>query len=202
MFYFVLWLSLATSIINGLPIDINPNNANNITFKLNLPNNEVVEVGLTFKMLTYTHLETPNTNTSSSSSTTESSDDQNSVTEAPTLEKNLVTVGEAIEAFRQKLLRKEADIGGVIESSEIFYRHFRFEFTDQLNQKELRVRCSYLSDFENRRLNIDCLQYHEVGAERLLSSGEIEVFDPTSHHSDVEIINMNALKQTYNMDIF
>lgn len=107
----------------------------------------------------------------------------------------LVTVDEAIESFRQTLIKKELEIAGIIESKEPFYRHFKLEFP---NNVEIPIRCTYDSDFLNKRLSITCYEFREIGEDRLLSNGE---FETSSYLYTPEFLSMMDMKQTYSMTI-
>lgn len=108
---------------------------------------------------------------------------------------------EAIEGFRRDLIKKEMEIAGIIESNHIFYRHFMLEFSDTL---QIAIRCTYDSNYEQRSLQITCYEYHEYETERILSNGEIETikkYEP-DYKTDVEILDLKSMKQTYRMNIF
>ncbi|KNC33306.1 hypothetical protein FF38_06083 [Lucilia cuprina] len=60
------------------------------------------------------------------------------------------TINDAIEAFRKDLIEKEINIGGIIESSTVFFRHFNLKY----DNCEIRLRCSYYSNYQYRKLNI------------------------------------------------
>lgn len=68
------------------------------------------------------------------------------------------TINEAIEAFRKDLVEKEINIGGIIESPSVFYRHFNLKY----DNCEIRLRCSYYSNYQYRKLNIYCFEYNSV----------------------------------------
>lgn len=181
---------LSYYIAASAPVDIDPNSVKNISFTLNLPNNDSVVVDLSFRMLTYSHLKPSNT-----FNTTE----ENVTIKASIPEPNFVSVGDFIEKFRQNLIKKEEEIGGIIESPLVFYRHFKLVGNDL--KTALNLRCSYDSTYERRILQIDCLQFQETANERFLSNGEIETFDPNAPYSNSEIINISDLKQTFKMEI-
>lgn len=182
-----------------------------LTFNLQLPNNDIVEVGLSFRLLTqsvYSAVTTtvaPTTvgqSTDTTTSTTVGNDYQDGDMQKdmenlhPT--SKFITVEEAIESFRKDLIKKEIDIAGIIESKEIFYRHFKLEFN---SNKSITIRCTYDSDYEMRTLRITCYEYHEFESERILSNGEVEYFTQydESHKPSVEVIKADSIKQTYHM---
>lgn len=74
------------------------------------------------------------------------------------------------------------------------------EFLDDIH---LAIRCTYDSDYGRRTLRITCYEYHEYETERILSNGEVEIFkkhDP-DYKTDVEILDLKSMKQTYKMAI-
>lgn len=181
--------------ISSIPLALNAAGLNQsaLDFALQLPNKDVIQVGLTFRLLTY-----PPTNY-------DNYDDNQTVFPTSTIsamniiKPQFVTVEEAIEGFRKDLIKKEMDIAGIIESSSRFYRHFKLEFDDD----EITIRCEYDSDYENRKLNISCYEYHEFETERILANGEVEYVKQflTDVKSDVERVDLRKMKQTYNMEI-
>lgn len=195
-------------LVHGVPINLvslGADNTGNLDFNLQMPNKDIVQVGIFFKLLTVT---AENNGTITTEPTTETSlgDDGEihltTTTAATTTEpeKKYVTVTEAIEGFRQNLIKQEMDIAGVIESEHIFYRHFKLEFDDD---KSLAIRCTYDSNYRARALQITCYEYHEFEAERILSNGEVEYIrqhDP-DYKTDIEFINLRGMKQTYEMVI-
>lgn len=196
-----LVLQLLTAVaINAVPVNIplGHDNVGTLNFNLELPNNDTVEIGLSFKLLT--------TTTDSASRDSVGADvdkvaaSTTTMTPLEVLDKNFVSVEEAIEGFRQNLIKKEMEIAGIIESTNVFYRHFMLEFSDDVH---VAIRCTYDSDYEQRLLRITCYEYHEYETERILSNGEVEIIkkhDP-GYKSDVEILNLKSMKQTYKMDI-
>lgn len=192
-----------------LPVDINLQQANitdNLSFSLSLPNNDTVQIGLSFRLLTFTNgTNLLNTTTTTTDTTSFQNDASVTSTTARTVntileEKKIVTVEEAIESFRQDLIKKETEISGIIQSKDVFYRHFKLEFDED---KALTVRCSYDSNYNLRTLSIKCYEYHEYETERVLSNGEVEIFmkEDLAYKSDVELLNFKSLKQSYHMNI-
>ena len=166
-----------------IPLNLDDKNSGQLKFDVQLPNNDTVRIGLTFKLLTVSDTKNDTTTTTEKSP-----------------EKKIVTVEEAIEGFRQELIRKENEIAGFFESKDVFYRHFKLEFDDD---KILKIRCTYDSNYEARSLNISCYEYHEFETERILSNGEVELIkqnDP-NYKSDVEFVDLKTMKQTYKMTI-
>lgn len=108
----------------------------------------------------------------------------------------IMTVEEAIEAFRQHLIQKEIEIAGIIESDHPFYRHFNLEYD---NDSEIPIRCTYDANYEERALKISCYEYRQYGTERIFSSGEFAKTEAMT--SSPEYINVRNMKQTYNMTI-
>lgn len=108
----------------------------------------------------------------------------------------IMTVEEAIEAFRQHLIQKEMEIAGIIESNHAFYRHFNLEYD---NGTEIPIRCTYEAKFTERSLKISCYEYRQYGSERIFSNGEIAKTEAMTSSS--EYINVKSLKQTYSMTI-
>lgn len=170
-------------------------NNKNINFNLTLPNNDVIEVGLSFKLMTITNVQS-----SVNTTTTAPEDFEQNIEAINSVEQRYVTAEDAIEGFRQELIRKESEISGIIESKDVFYRHFKLEFD---GGKELTVRCSYNSFYEKQSLSISCYEYREYQTERVLANGEVEIInirDP-KYRSDVQLLDLKSMKQTYNMNI-
>lgn len=208
----------------AIPIDLNLKSdvTDDIDFNINLPNNDTVQIHLSFRLLKITNLTKTITTTTTTEPTTpvdtNTTHIQNDVfhyssTEngflnpkdtdveiIPPEEKKIVTLKEAIEAFRQDLIKKEKDIGGLIQSDHIFYRRFDIAFEQN---KSIKIRCAYDSNYQQRLLRISCFEYHEIEGERILSNGEVEYFtenDPTQT-SDIIYVDLNKMKQTLYMDI-
>lgn len=181
------------------PLDISDSNKN-INFNLTLPNNDIIEIGLSFKLMTFT-----NAQSNHSSNTTLVEDVEKSIAVISSeainpVERRYVTVEEAIEGFRLELIRRESEISGIIESKDVFYRHFKLEFDEN---KELTIRCTYNSFYAERSLNISCFEYREYKKERVLSNGVVEIVNvqEPEYQSDVELVDLKSMKQTYNMNI-
>lgn len=124
-------LSIASTI--PIPLTEYKNNQNNsVEFELTLPNNDVIKIDLSFNLLkasipwgdepwiSSNHITTSTTTTTSP--TTMRAEDQIYTT------REFFSVEEAIEAFRQDLIKKEMDIAGIIESEQPFYRHFKLAY--------------------------------------------------------------------------
>lgn len=126
------------------------------------------------------------------------------------------TIDDAIEAFRKDLIEKETNIGGIIESSNVFFRHFNLKY----DNCEIRIRCSYYSNFSYRKLNIYCFEYdteikkdlvylnayrrmdEQIARERKV--GEIEtspLFERSRNSINIRTINVNDYLQTLHMSI-
>lgn len=190
-------LSLFTAAINTAPVNIplGRDHVGTLNFNLELPNNDTVEIGLSFKLLT----------TTTTTTTFEGADDDDDIhlkttTPAVKLNDNFLSVDDVIEGFRLDLIKKEMEIAGIIESDHIFFRHFMLEFSDTI---QIAVRCTYDSDYEKHSLRITCYEYHEYETERILSNGEVEIIKKhePDYKTDVEILDLKSMKQTYKMDI-
>lgn len=214
MFSFLLFTicTIVPSFVLALPLPLginiqDLNTTDNLSFALNLPNNDTVTIGLSFQLLSYSpagilknNIEAVKQNNDSKSNVTIESTTTTITPKKNVLKRNIVTVEEAIENFRQDLIKKEIEISGIIQSKDIFYRHFKLEFDDD---QALTIRCSYDSNFNLRSLSIKCFEYHQYETERVLSNGEVEVFmkEDIEYKSDVEYIDFKTMKQTYSMNI-
>ena len=92
------------------------------------------------------------------------------------------------------------DIGGIIESSQQFYRHFNLEY----GNVDIPIRCAYVGVFEEKKLSINCLEYKEIESTRILSNGEIEkvrIEDPNYKPLKIAIIDVKDYVQTLHMVI-
>jgi len=82
-----------------------------------------------------------------------------------------VTVDEVIAFFQANLIEKEKHIGGILNATVPFYRHFNLQY----KESAISIRCLYKSNYEKKTLNIKCTQYIETTIiERLLANVEIE----------------------------
>uniref|UniRef100_A0A1A9VGX6 Uncharacterized protein n=1 Tax=Glossina austeni TaxID=7395 RepID=A0A1A9VGX6_GLOAU len=70
----------------------------------------------------------------------------------------LFTINDVIEAFKKDLIEKETNIGGIIESALVFHRHFNLKYENC----EIRVKCSYYSNYVYRKLNIYCFEFNDI----------------------------------------
>jgi len=68
------------------------------------------------------------------------------------------TIDEAVENFRRELIRKEANIGGIIDAPTVVCRYFKLRYLRSI----VNNRCSYHSDFKNKTLRIYCHHYNAV----------------------------------------
>jgi len=68
------------------------------------------------------------------------------------------TIDEAVENFRRELIRKEADIGGIIDAPTVVCRYFKLRYLRSI----VNIRCSYHSDFKNKTLRTYCHHYNAV----------------------------------------
>lgn len=180
----------------SLPIDLSENELKNTEFAIKLPNNDTVSIQLNFKLLKYSNDLNKNIEltTKAENKSNEEQEDFPPPISQP------FTVEQAIETFRQDLVKKEKNIAGIIESSAPFYRHFQLQYKDNI---KLRIRCTYDSNYLKRRLNISCFEYRQVEYERILSNGEIEVAseDDTTYRSDVTLINIQDYTHDLDMEI-
>lgn len=192
-----------------------------IEFNFTLPNNEVLKINISFVMLKtsevlqnrdiefdYDDYELHDyinvTPTNTTTTTTEESLSSTSSTPSSLLAddkiKPIITVDDAIEAFRKELITKEWNIGGYIESKNSFYRHFNLQYENV----EIPIRCTYQSIFKKQYLKISCFEYREIEQERILSNGEIEkvrVEDLSQQLQHIKITNVKNYTQTYKMTI-
>lgn len=188
----------ALSITSDPTIDLN---SKTVEFNLTLPNKDILKVNISFVMMKeseilenrddfYIKNETDDTDLSTSTTTIIPIES----------EEKYFTVDEAIEAFRKRLITKEADIGGILDAAEPFYRHFNLQYED-LN---IPIRCTYDSNYMLRQLKISCFEYREIEQERILSNGEIEkvrVQDLKKHLENIVITDIENYTQTYKMEI-
>lgn len=193
-------LSLLNAVIFSLPIDVKLNNENtgDAQFNVLLPSNETIQISLSVRLMK--HVPSPEYSTSAPAlSTTVLAGDSSHIDKADSVPQ-FVTVDEAIEIFRQDLISKEKNIGGIIYSDHIFYRHFKLEFGVG---EEITIRCSYNSERIKKTLKIDCLEYRDAVTERLLSNGEVEELKiaDTTYKSEYILLDLRSLKQTFNMNI-
>jgi len=80
-------------------------------------------------------------------------------------------VDEVIELFHANLIEKEKNIGGILNATAPFYRHFNLQY----KVSAISIRYLYKSNYEKKTLNIKCTQYIEPTIiERILANGEIE----------------------------
>lgn len=200
---FIILFTLFIPFIRSGPIPIkldeNQGNKGKLEFALQLPNNDTVQIDLSFHLLTISKT-LPTTPVNNSE---EEHNFATTTTEQPTTEKlepKYVTVAEAIETFRQDLIKKELEIAGIIESDHLFYRHFKLQFADNI---DLAIRCTYDSNYAKHSLNISCYEYHEFETERILSNGEVEIvkLQDLSYKTDVEFIDARHVTQMYKMEI-
>jgi len=60
------------------------------------------------------------------------------------------TIDEAVENFRRELIRKEEDIGGIIDAPTVFCRYFKLRYLRSI----VNIRCNYHSDFKKNITNL------------------------------------------------
>jgi len=68
------------------------------------------------------------------------------------------TPDEAIELFQTNLIEKERNVGGILNATAPFYRHFNLLY----KSSAISVRCLYKSNCEKKTLNIKSTQYFET----------------------------------------
>lgn len=229
---FFIHLSFSNPLHINLKVDeLSNKNNQSLKFYLNLPNNDTVEVGLSFRLLTVNESNYLKYGTAAAATTTATTqfpytttaeittaeydgnieslhdvmqnDFERAFEESDSIDEStykFITVEEAIESFRKDLIKKEIDIAGIIESKDKFYRHFKLEFEED---KFIKIRCTYDSNYAMRSLKISCYEYHEFESERILSNGEVEYFKQhdESFKSELRIIKSDNLQQTYHMNI-
>lgn len=180
----------------SLPIDLSENELKNTEFAIKLPNNDTVSIQLNFKLLKYSNDLNKNIELTTKAENKSNEEQEDS---PPPINQSF-TVEQAIETFRQDLVKKEKNIAGIIESSTPFYRHFQLQYKDNI---KLRIRCTYDSNYLKRRLNISCFEYRQVEYERILSNGEIEAVseDDTTYRSDITLINIQDYTHDLDMEI-
>ncbi|XP_055385843.1 uncharacterized protein LOC129614904 [Condylostylus longicornis] len=171
-------------------------------FNIVLPNNETIKVNLSVQFLKHVAESGATIATTTTKTTTTiniSSDSDNSL-KADSVPQ-FVSVEEAIQTFKNDLIAKEVAIGGIIQSAQVFYRHFRLEYGEG---EDIKIRCSYDSNFQEKTLKIDCQENIVTSAKRLTSSGELETyiaFNTDYQCSADTILDLRKIKQTYHMEI-
>lgn len=200
---FILYLSIVFANASPIPnIRLDESAYGATTFEILLANNETLKVNLSVQLLKHVLASGSTTTSTTITPILEKAKESNvdNLSKADTVPQ-YVTIEEAIEAFRQELIQKERAIGGLIQSIHIFYRHFRLEYGVN---KDIKVRCAYDSDFEDKTLKIDCHEYKIINAKRLSSAGELEnyvAFDTEYKSSEDTLLDLRNIKQTYNMEI-
>jgi len=94
--------------------------------------------------------------------------------------------------FQTNLIEKEKNIGGILNASAPFYRHFNLQY----ESSDISVRCLYNSNYEKNTFNIKCTQYFvRTIIERVLANGEIEqTVVEKSPDTQQDILNANINK--------
>jgi len=156
-----------------------------VEFNITLSNNELLKVNLSFEFMRQ-----PSTSAASAppptttikprewvelitvSSTPPPPTTTTTANDGDNVEDNIkVTVDEVIALFQANLIEKEKNIGGILNATIPFYRHFNLQY----KESTISIRCLYKSNYEQKILNIKCTQYIETTIiERLLANGEIE----------------------------
>lgn len=187
---------------NNIKIFINNNNTigeKNVQFNITLPNNDIIKVNISFEMLY------KNTSDKHNPTTTTTTYPINILpeitTESPIAVKSFTTQ-DAINAFTENLLKKESDIGGILNATAPFDRHFNLMY----KTISLPIRCTYISNYTAKTLKITCNEYVETQyIERLNSNGEIEIVKKEDNKRVEQIIinedDVNSYTQTYKMVI-
>lgn len=107
---------------------------------------------------------TSTTTTSTTTTTNRPINRGNVVTEGPLksfeesttkTETQYLTVRDAIDAFKKELVEKERQIGGLFETTDVFYRHFTLNYGHRI----MKIRCSYFVDMFTKHLTIYCLPW-------------------------------------------
>lgn len=162
---FVCALFVMAFIINGasagcVPMVFFPDGVDQqfANFNLTMPNSEVVNVDLKMKLLHPIK-----------SVQKRNFDEIYTTTSAPA--NTDLSLDDIIRAFKQNLMKSEYRIGGLIQSSEPFYRHFLLQFRNV----DVPIRCTYTPLFERQFLSIECYQYFTHDDERIYSNGDVEL---------------------------
>jgi len=161
-------------------------NTKSVEFNITLSNNEVLKVNLSLEFMrqpSSTPPPPPPTTkikpsewveliTESSTPTPPAAPPTSTANDEDNAEDNIkVTVDQVIELFQANLIEKEKNIGGILNATVPFYRHFNLQY----KESAISIRCLYKSNYEKRTLNIKCNQYIEtIIIERLLANGEVE----------------------------
>jgi len=152
-------------------------NTKRVEFNLPLSNNEVLKVSLSFELISQpivTTARTTTTNTiemielstispTTTAAATAYDDDDNDDDDDGDNNNNEddykggegndgFTADWAIKLFQTYLIEKEKNIGGILNASAPFYRHFNLQY----KSSAISVRCLYNSNYEKKTLNIKC----------------------------------------------
>lgn len=160
-----------------------------IEFRIKLSNNTGARVYLSIQLLN---------NATIDESLTTTTTPRNSQTDRP----KIFTIDEAIEVFRKDLIEKETNIGGIIQSSTVFYRHFNLKYENV----EIRLICSYYSNYTYRKLNIYCFEYNankfEYNYKYNQSTNEFNpLFEREENGINIRTLDVNDYLQTLHMSI-
>lgn len=186
---------------NNIKIFINNNNTigeKNVQFNITLPNNDIIKVNISFEML---YKNTSDKHNPTTTTTYPINILPEITTESPIAVKSFTTQ-DAINAFTENLLKKESDIGGILNATAPFDRHFNLMY----KTISLPIRCTYISNYTAKTLKITCNEYVETQyIERLNSNGEIEIVKKEDNKRVEQIIinedDVNSYTQTYKMVI-
>jgi len=111
------------------------------------------------------------------------------------------TIDEAVKNFRRELIRKEEDIGGIIDAPTVVCRYFKLRYLRSI----VNIRCSYHSDFKNKTLRIYCHHYNAVSNSNLVEKNYLFERDFTNDEEDNHEPNPTSLQLvrhigTYNIN--
>ena len=117
------------------------------------------------------------------------------ITKTNNTKRSVYTILDAIDAFKNDLVKKEMKIGGIIESPGVFYRHFNLVY----DNCEIQIKCSYYSNYEKRTLNIYCFEFSENNTEKLTDREALH--ERTSYDKNPTIIHVNRYYQSLHMKV-
>ena len=109
--------------------------------------------------------------------------------------RSVYTILDAIDAFKKDLVEKEKRIGGILESSGVFHRHFNLVY----DKCEIRIKSSYYSNYVKRTLNIYCFEFSENNTEKLHKREALNARASYNTCINPTIINVDRYYQTLHM---
>lgn len=100
------------------------------------------------------------------------------------------------------MIEKETNIGGIIESSKVLFRHFNLKYDDC----EIKIRCTYYSYYFYRTLNIYCFEYHpEINKDNpnlIRETNErSSFFERMENNINAKVIDVGEYSQTLHIRI-